>query len=130
VVMHYIIRHRHTHTHTHTHTHIHTRTHTHTHSHTHKHHTPTYTAACKVQFEDEYDKIEMVRIVGADGLAEEEYNFNSEVSLGSQVCTTTVLFCSSQTGHMWLGNTIGYRAVVGGIHYHGHLIVKHSWHSF
>ena len=86
--------------------------------------------ACKVQFVDEYDKIEMVRTVGADGLAEEEYNFNSEVSLGSQVCTTTVLFYSSQTGRMWLGNTTGYRTVVGGIHYHGHLIVKHSWHSF
>jgi len=44
----------------------------------------TVLAGGKVQFVDEYDKIEMVRTVGADGLAEEEYNFNSEVSLGSQ----------------------------------------------
>ena len=39
----------------------------------------------KVQVVDDYDKIEMVRTMGTDGIAEEEYNFNSEVSLGLQV---------------------------------------------
>ncbi len=32
----------------------------------------------------EYEKIGMTRNVGADGQAEEEYDFNSEVNLGHQ----------------------------------------------
>ena len=34
---------------------------------------------------EEFSEIEMVRSVGEDGIAEEEYNFNSEITLGPQV---------------------------------------------
>ena len=61
-------------------------THTHTHSPFHPSHThPSPTPGHKVEVVDDYDKIEMVRTMGTDGMAEEEYNFNSEVSLGLQV---------------------------------------------
>ena len=34
----------------------------------------------------DYSEIQMTRNIGSDGMAEEEYSFNSEVSLGPQVC--------------------------------------------
>ena len=34
---------------------------------------------------DDDSEVEMVRKVGSDGMAQEEYNFNSEVSLKDQV---------------------------------------------
>ena len=40
---------------------------------------------CVVQVVNDYSEVEMVRKVGGDGMASEEYNFNSEVTLEHQV---------------------------------------------
>ena len=45
----------------------------------------TCTCICVVQCVSDYKEVEMERKIGEDGMATEEYNFNSEVSLEHQV---------------------------------------------
>ena len=48
-------------------------------------HLCVYVCVCVVQVVNDYSEVEMVRKVGGDGMASEEYNFNSEVTLEHQV---------------------------------------------
>jgi len=66
-----------------------------------------------LQTVDDYSEVEMVRKVGNDGMAQEEYNFNSEVSLGDQV-SRRLGQCLCCLGHLFCRILYGKTSIVQG----------------